>query len=83
MASTEKVRDRIAEIISRPYGVRHEEIKWVMDQLGATERPSKHGQLFRLRSHRILINEHNSGKNTVPKYCVDDFRDLMIELGLY
>lgn len=83
MASTEKIRDRIAEIISRPYGVRYEEIKWVMDQLGATERPSRHGHLFRLAEHRILINEHNNGKTAVPKYCVDDFRNLMIELGLY
>lgn len=83
MASTERVRQRIAEIISRPYNVRFEEIKWVMDQLGAVDRPSRHGHLFRLHHHRILINEHNNGKNTVPKYCVDDFRDLMAELGLY
>lgn len=83
MASTEKIRNRVAEIIGRPYGVRYDEIKWVMDQLGAKERPSKHGHLFRLQNHRILINEHSNGKNTVPKYCVDSFRDLMVELGLY
>jgi hypothetical protein len=54
-----------------------------MDQLGATERNAKHGRLFCLDGRRIMINEHNNGKDTVPKYSVDEFRDLMIERGLY
>jgi hypothetical protein len=83
MASTAKVQEKIADIVRRPFNVRFSEIKWVMDQLGAIERPAKHGRLFRLEGHRLMINEHNNGKDTVPKYSVDEFRDLMIELGLY
>jgi hypothetical protein len=83
MASTAKVRERIAEIVGRPCNVRFEEIKWVLDQLGAQERPCRHGRLFRLDGHRLIINEHNNGKPTVPKYSVDGFRNLMIELGHY
>jgi hypothetical protein len=83
MASTAKIQEKIADIVGRPYNVRFEEIKWVMDQLGASPRSAKHGRLFRLQGHRLMINEHNNGKDTVPKYSVDDFRDLMIDLGLY
>jgi len=83
MASTLKIQEKIADIVGRPYNVRFDEIKWVMDQLGATERPAKHARLFRLGNRRIMINEHNKGKNTVPRYSVDEFRELMIELGLY
>ena len=83
MASTAKVQETIANIISRPNNVRFEEIKWVMDQLGATGRQSRHAQLFRLRGHRLMVNKHNNGKSTVPQYSVDEFRNLMIELELY
>jgi hypothetical protein len=83
MASTSKVQEKIADIIGRPHNVRFGEIKWVMEQLGAIERPTKHGRLFRLGGHRLMLNEHNNGKDTVPKYSVDDFRNLMIDLGLY
>jgi hypothetical protein len=83
MACTAKIQEKIADIIGRPYNVRFNEIKWVMDQLGASERPCRHGRFFRLGCRRIVINEHNNGKDTVPKYSVDEFRDLMIELGLY
>jgi hypothetical protein len=83
MGSTAKLQEKITDIVSRPYNVRFEEIKWVMDQLGAAERPGKHGRLFKLGTRRLMVNEHNNGKNTVPKYSVDEFRDLMIDLGLY
>jgi len=83
MACTAKIQEKIADIVGRPYNVRFDEIKWVMYQLGASERSCKHGRLFRLGYYRIVINEHNNGKDTVPKYSVDEFRDLMIELGLY
>jgi hypothetical protein len=83
MASTAKIQEKIADIIGRSYNVRFEEIKWVMDQLGASERSTKHARLFSLGGRRLFINEHNNGKDTVPKYSVDDFRDLMIDLDLY
>jgi hypothetical protein len=83
MASTAKIQERIADIVGRPYNVRFEEIKWVMDQLGASERSTKHTRMFKLGGRRLMVNEHSNGKDTVPKYSVDDFRDLMVELGLY
>ena len=83
MSSTPKIQEKIAEIVGRPYNVRFEEIKWVLDRLDAKPRRAKHGWLFKIQGHRIMINEHNNGKDTVPKYSVDEFRDLMIELGLY
>jgi len=82
MASTAKIQEKIAEIVGRPHNVRFEEIEWVMNQLGASQRASKHGRLFNLHRHRLMINEHNDGRDTVPKYSVDDFRDLMAELDL-
>jgi hypothetical protein len=82
MASTAKIQEKIADIVSRPQNVRFDEIKWVMDQLGAAERSAKHGQLFCLNGRRIMINKHNNGKDTVPQYSVDEFREMMTELGL-
>jgi hypothetical protein len=82
MASTAKIQEKIADIVGRPHNVRFEEIKWVMDQLGASERSTKHTRLFKLHGRRVVINEHNNGKDTVPRYSVDNFRNLMIELGL-
>jgi hypothetical protein len=83
MASTSKIQEKIADILARPHNVRFDEIKWVMNQIGAVERPGKHGRLFRLGSLRVMINEHNNGKDTVPKYSVDAFRDFVTELELY
>ncbi len=54
-----------------------------MDQLNATERTATHGQLFNVNGRRVMINKHNNGKGTIPKYSVDEFRDAMIDLGLY
>jgi len=82
MASTAKIQEKIAQIVGRPHNVRFEEIEWVMNQLGASQRPSKHGCMFKVSGHRLMINEHNNGKDTVPKYSVDDFRNLMVELDL-
>jgi hypothetical protein len=83
MASEAKIRERIAAIIGRPNSVRFEEIKWVMDQLGFTEKVTRHTRMFRLKGHRLMINQHNNGKNTVPAYSVDEFMKLMTELELY
>jgi len=84
MASDSKVQAEIASIIGRPHNVKFSEIKWVMTQLGApAPKEGKHGYIFKLSGRRLMINKHNNGKGTVPQYCVDDFRDLMIELGLY
>jgi hypothetical protein len=84
MPSEEKLRQAIASIIENPRSVRYGQIKWVLDQLGCPRpRRAKHGQLFKVQGRRLMINEHNDGKNTIPQYCVDDFRDIMIDLGLY
>lgn len=83
MPSSSKIREQVADIISRPRNVRYEEIKRIMDLLNATERTTAHGQLFNVNGRRFMINKHNHGKETIPKYSVDAFRDAMIDLGLY
>jgi hypothetical protein len=83
MASTARVREEIADIVSRPHNVRFSEIKRIMDHLGASGRPAKHGHLFCLNGRRLMINKHSDGRGTVPQYSVDEFRECMIEVGLY
>jgi hypothetical protein len=85
MAPHEKLRKRISEIVARPKSVEYGEIEWVMNQLGASGRKTKHGVIFKLSGCRttLMLNPHNNGKNHLPPYCVADFCDLMVELGLY
>lgn len=83
MPSTAEIQNRIAAIISDPKNVSFSEIKWVMDSLGATERACPCGRLFRLGQHRVTISLNKNGENKVPKYSVDEFRDLMIDLELF
>lgn len=56
-----------------------------MNQLCATSRKTKHTVMFRIPgcSKPLMLNRHNNGKSHLPSYCVADFRDRMIELGLY
>ena len=85
MATEEKIRQRIGEIVGRSNNVEYEEILWVLKQLGCPEaRTTKHGVLHKIPgcTRRLLINAHNNGKAHIPSYCVDEFRDCMIELGL-
>jgi hypothetical protein len=81
----DKLRERISELIARSKDVDYEEIEWVMIRLGAACRPTKHGYLFTLPGCKkpLMLNRHNNGKKHLPSYCIADFRDRMIELGLY
>jgi hypothetical protein len=84
MAPQEKLRERIAEIIQRRLNVDFEEVVWVMDQLGFVGRTTKHGVIFKMEGCLpLMLNKHNNGKKKLPGYCIDDFRDRMIELELY
>jgi hypothetical protein len=85
MATNEKVRQRIAAIIGKPNSVEYSEILWVLNQLGCpAPRETRHGVIHSIPGCRekLMINKHNNGKSHVPAYCVDDFRDRMVELGL-
>lgn len=86
MATIEKVRQRIAEIVSRPNNVEYSEILWVLNQLNCpVPRETRHGVIHSIPGCRekLMINKHNNGKAHIPAYCVDHFRDRMVELGLY
>ena len=84
MASENRIHAEIVSIIGRPNNVKFSEIEWVMRQLGAPDpKPTKHGYIFKLAGRRLMVNRHNDGRGNLPQYCVDDFRDLMIELGHY
>lgn len=86
MATQEKLRQRIAQLIERPANVEFEEIAWVLNQLGCkSPRATRHGFLFLIPNSDLTLqlNKHNNGKAKLPPYCVKDFRDCMTELGLY
>jgi hypothetical protein len=86
MASQEKLRAVIAELINRPKNVDYEEIAWVLTQLGSgPPRKTRHLLLFKIPgcTEKLALNQHNNGKPHLPPYCVAEFRDRMMELGLY
>ncbi len=86
MASQEKLRAVIAELINRPKNVDYEEIERVLTQLGCPPpRKTRHSMLFKIPGcqEKLALNPHNNGKPHLPPYCVADFRDRMIELELY
>lgn len=85
MAPKEKLQKRIRELISKPKNVDYDEVEWVMNQLGAVSRKSRHGVMFSLPGCKnpLMLNQHNDGKKHLPPYCIADFRDRMVELGLY
>jgi hypothetical protein len=81
----DKLRKYISELIARPKNVDYEEVAWVMDQLRATCRRTKHCVMFRVPGcdKPLMLNKHNDGKSHLPSYCIADFRNRMVELGLY
>lgn len=85
MVPNDKLSNRIAELIARPNNVECREIEWVMNQLGASFRKTRHGILFKIPGCRspLMLNAHNNGNPNLPFYCVADFCDRMVELGLY
>ena len=85
MAPQEKLRKRISELISRRKNVDCEEIEWVLKQPNAVGRKTKHTVMYKIPGCKspLMLNEHNNGRDHLPSYCVDDFRDRMSELGLY
>ena len=84
MASDQKLREQIADIVSRPLNVRFEEIDRVLKLLGcANPRKTKHGWIYKIPgTFPLLLNEHNNGKEKLPRYCVIQFRNRMIDLNL-
>jgi hypothetical protein len=58
-----------------------------MENLGpafnARRREARHGVLFGVGNSRFMVNCHNPGSKQVKKYSVDDFLEVMEELGLY
>ena len=85
MASRQdKLQKRVREIISRPKNVEFEEIESVMRDLGASSRATRHGVIFSLKGcSKLMLNRHNNGKKHLPSYCVKEFCERMVELGLY
>lgn len=82
-----RIRSRIREIARKRKNVTFDEVLWVMDQLGkfhrVGNRPAKHGMLFSIEGHRFMVSKHNPGSKQVKGYSVDDFLDVMSELGWF
>lgn len=85
MAPKEKLRRRISELIARPKNVDIEEVEWVMKQLGAVSRETRHGVIFHVPGcgKHLMLNRYNNGQKHLPPYCVTEFRERMFEIGLY
>jgi hypothetical protein len=87
MAEIDKIKERIAELASRPKNVTKEEIEWVVNQLKpfhkVTSRKARHGALFSVDGKKFMVNHHNPGQKQVKKYSVDDFLEVLMELGWY
>ena len=90
MAESDKltrIKSRISEIASRRKNVELEDIEWVANQLKDTypvsTRDARHGRLYSIAGRRFMVNHHNPGQKQVKAYSVDDFLEVMGELGLY
>jgi hypothetical protein len=85
VASKDKLRVQISELIKRPQNVDYEELVGILNQLGARSRRARHGVIFKIPgcADTLMLNEHNDGKPHLPGYCIRQFRKCMIELGLY
>jgi hypothetical protein len=88
MADLQTIRGRIRDIAERRNNVALAEIEWVIRQLGkhgytVGSADARHGKLFRVGTHRFMVNHHNPGSRQVKSYSVKDFINAMIDLGLY
>ena len=89
MASTEKVRETIADIAKRRKNVSASEIDWVVRQLKEhgfdvrEPRRTRHGLLYGVGPLRFSVCTHHAGSKQVKACYVDEFVDAMVELGLY
>jgi hypothetical protein len=87
MEQDERLRACIQDIAQRRNNVTLSEIEWVMEKLSTTynvrRREARHGVLFGIEDKRFMVNSHNPGSKQVKSYCVDEFVDVMTELGLY
>jgi hypothetical protein len=83
-SSEEKIQKLVANVLERPSNVDPDELQKILRLLGATERPARHGVIYRIPgcSETLMLNPHNNGKKHLPKYCVQQFRARMSELGL-
>lgn len=87
MATDEKIRETIANIIERRKNVRFEEIEWVVNQLSkyfpVAQRKANHGTLFRVGTQRFMICTHHPGSKEIKAVYVHLFASAMMELGWY
>ena len=85
MASDEKLKAEIAEISQRPKNVEYSELERILMQVGCGKpKPTKHGFLFKIPgcSKHLMLNRHADGRNKLPSYCVKQFLERMLEIGM-
>ena len=87
MESEERLRTVIQDIAQRRNNVTLSEIEWVMEKLSAIynvrRRQARHGVLYGIGDRRFMVNHHNPGSKQVKSYSVDEFVNVMTELGWY
>jgi hypothetical protein len=88
MADISHIRKRIAEIAQRRKNVEISEIQWVVDNLGmnkfsVSSRSNDHATIFRIGNLQFSVCHHRRGSKQIKVCYVNEFLDVMEELGLY
>ena len=89
MATLEKLKGTISDIVSRRKNVTLSEIESVVSQLSqfgfVVRKPRKttHGLLFGVNHERFSVCTHHPGSKQLKPRYVDEFANAMIKLGLY
>jgi hypothetical protein len=88
MADISHIRKRISEIARRRKNVELSDIQWVVEHLGmnghsVSQRSNNHATLFRIGTRQFSVCHHHRGSKQIKSCYVDEFLDVMEELGLY
>ena len=90
MADLKKIKAKIREIAQgNRRNVTREEIEWVVRHLGlngfttTARMAGDHAKLFGINNLRFSISIHTSSGSRIKRCYVNEFIDVMMELGLY
>jgi hypothetical protein len=88
MADLKQIEERIRELAGRRRNVKLAEIEWVVNQLRLNgydtgSRTNGHQTIFRVGTRRFGVCSHHPGSKQVKACYVDEFVDVMIDIGLY
>jgi hypothetical protein len=87
MATADKIRERIREIVSRPKNVTLSDIEWVMGQLEGFARvrltTNVHAHIWTIDGETFSVCTHRKGSKQVKAVYVKSFLIAMVKTGWY